>query len=65
MRYFALKEGEDPEYWGLVGLLHDIDYQSHPEEHLKHAGRMLEAGGYPVRPSYDPSSAMVGACVPI
>lgn len=46
MRHFALKEGEDPDYWGLVGLLHDIDYQSHPDEHLKHAGHMLQAGGY-------------------
>lgn len=47
MRGFAAKYGEDPDYWGLVGLLHDIDYQKYPEEHLKHARAMLEPAGYP------------------
>lgn len=47
MRHFAAKKGEDPEYWGLVGLLHDIDYQRHPEEHLKHARPILAAAGLP------------------
>ncbi len=47
MRRFAVKYGEDPEYWGLVGLLHDIDYQKYPEEHLKHARELLEPAGYP------------------
>jgi uncharacterized domain HDIG len=46
MRHFAAKYGEDPEYWGLVGLLHDIDYQKHPEEHLAHTVEMLEPAGY-------------------
>lgn len=46
MRHFAAKKGEDQDYWGLVGLLHDIDYQEHPEEHLKHARAMLSAEGY-------------------
>jgi putative nucleotidyltransferase with HDIG domain len=46
MRYFAAKRGEDPEYWGRVGLLHDIDYQKFPEEHLKHAREMLAPAGY-------------------
>ncbi|HTX71518.1 MAG TPA: HDIG domain-containing protein [Rectinemataceae bacterium] len=45
MRHFAVKYGEDPEYWGIVGLLHDIDYQRHPEEHLKHARSILSAAG--------------------
>lgn len=47
MRRFASARGEDPDYWGLVGLLHDIDYQAHPDEHLKHAGAMLAEAGYP------------------
>jgi len=47
MRHFAAKAGEDPEYWGLVGLLHDIDYEEHPEEHLRHAQPILSGAGYP------------------
>ncbi len=47
MRHFAAKRGEDPEYWGLVGLLHDVDYGEHPAEHLKHARPLLAGAGYP------------------
>ncbi|MBN2873781.1 MAG: HDIG domain-containing protein [Spirochaetales bacterium] len=47
MRHFAAKYGEEPDYWGLVGLLHDIDYQGHPDEHLQHARPILSAAGYP------------------
>jgi predicted hydrolase (HD superfamily) len=47
MRHFATKSGEDAGYWGLVGLLHDIDYQEHPTEHLKHARGILAPAGYP------------------
>ncbi|GAB1433269.1 HDIG domain-containing protein [Spirochaetota bacterium] len=46
MRHFALKYGEDPDYWGVVGLLHDIDYGEYPEEHLKHARIMLTEAGF-------------------
>ena len=45
MRHFAALYGEDVEYWGMVGLLHDIDYQKYPEEHLKHARQMLQEAG--------------------
>lgn len=47
MRHFAAKRGEDPDWWGLVGLLHDVDFQEHPEEHLKHARAILAPAGYP------------------
>ena len=47
MRHFAEARGEDPDFWGIVGLLHDIDYGRHPEEHLKHSRPILEAAGYP------------------
>jgi predicted hydrolase (HD superfamily) len=46
MRRFARKYGEDEEYWGLVGLLHDVDYQKYPEEHLRHAREILEPAGF-------------------
>jgi len=45
MRYFAEKLGYDPEYWGLVGLLHDIDFEMYPEEHCLKAPELLREGG--------------------
>ena len=33
MEHFARLEGEDPDYWGIVGLLHDLDYEKYPEQH--------------------------------
>ncbi len=46
MRHFARKYGEDAEYWGIIGLLHDIDYEKFPEEHLKHAREILASAGF-------------------
>ena len=45
MRYFAEQLGQDPEYWGLVGLLHDIDFELYPEEHCIKAPEMLAEAG--------------------
>lgn len=42
MRYFARKYNEDEEFWGLVGLLHDIDYEMYPDEHCKKAPELLK-----------------------
>ncbi len=33
MRYQAEKHGENPEPWGIAGMLHDADYEKWPEEH--------------------------------
>lgn len=41
MREFAALKGEDPEHWGLVGLLHDVDYGMFPSEHCKKAPELL------------------------
>ena len=46
MRRFARRNGEDENYWGVVGLLHDIDYEKWPEEHLQVAPRLLFEAGY-------------------
>lgn len=45
MRWFAEKLGYDPEYWGMTGLLHDIDFEQFPEEHCIKAPELLRAGG--------------------
>ena len=36
---------EDAEYWGIVGLLHDIDFEQYPEEHCLKAPELLREGG--------------------
>ena len=46
MRHFAEQNGEDGDYWAMVGLLHDIDYDKHPEEHLEHTEAMLGDAGF-------------------
>lgn len=47
MRWFAqeLGYGEEVEYWGIVGLLHDIDFELYPEEHCVRAPELLRGGG--------------------
>ncbi len=42
MRRFARELGYDEDFWGVVGILHDIDYELYPEEHLKKAPQMLK-----------------------
>jgi putative nucleotidyltransferase with HDIG domain len=45
MRHYARELNEDAEYWGMVGLLHDLDYELYPQEHCaKSAELMREAG---------------------
>lgn len=46
MRAYAGKFGEDPEYWGAVGLLHDVDFDKFPDDHPNHARELLSAAGY-------------------
>lgn len=41
MRYYASELGYDPEFWGIVGLLHDVDFERWPEEHCKKAPELL------------------------
>ena len=33
MRYMARKAGEDEEKWGIIGLVHDLDYEMYPDQH--------------------------------
>ena len=45
MRCFAEQRGYDPEFWGIVGLLHDIDFEQWPEQHCVKAPELLREGG--------------------
>ncbi|OQB23666.1 MAG: hypothetical protein BWY11_01657 [Firmicutes bacterium ADurb.Bin182] len=46
MRYFASKTGNDEDYWGEVGLLHDLDYELYPEQHCRMTEKILKDKGY-------------------
>jgi predicted hydrolase (HD superfamily) len=47
MRYMAEKSGEHSEKWGIVGLVHDLDYERFPERHCAKSGEILEDRGWP------------------
>ena len=64
LRWFAkeLGYGEEEEYWGITGLLHDIDYELYPEEHCKKAPELLSAGGVGEDMIYSICSHAYGIC---
>jgi putative nucleotidyltransferase with HDIG domain len=45
MKRFAEKHGEDVEFWGNVGLLHDVDYESYPDKHCHMTEVLLKPEG--------------------
>ncbi len=47
MRYMARKRGEDEQQWGIIGLLHDLDYELFPEQHCQKSRQILEERGWP------------------
>jgi len=47
MRYMARKAGEDEDKWGLIGLVHDLDYERFPEQHCRKTKEILEDRGWP------------------
>ncbi len=47
MRHFAQKYGEDVEKWGVIGLVHDLDYEMYPEEHCTKSREILEEQQWP------------------
>ena len=46
MRYLAKKHGEDEEKWGIIGLVHDLDYDQFPEQHCTMTKQILEKEGW-------------------
>ncbi|NLI25272.1 MAG: HDIG domain-containing protein [Bacteroidales bacterium] len=47
MRFFAQKYGHDPEKWGIIGLIHDLDYDRYPEQHCTKTKEILAQEGWP------------------
>lgn len=47
MRFSARKHGEDEEKWGVIGLIHDLDYEKYPDEHCKKTGEILRDRKWP------------------
>jgi putative nucleotidyltransferase with HDIG domain len=47
MRYMARKAGEDEEKWGIIGFIHDLDYEMYPEQHCKMTDKILRENNWP------------------
>ncbi len=47
MRHIARKRGEDEEKWGIVGLIHDLDYEKFPDQHCSKTREILQQEGWP------------------
>jgi predicted hydrolase (HD superfamily) len=47
MRYMAKKAGEDEEKWGIIGLIHDLDYEMYPDQHCIMTEKILKENDWP------------------
>ena len=47
MKYMARKSGEDEEKWGIIGLVHDLDYEMYPEQHCTMTEKILRENLWP------------------
>ena len=47
MRHFAGKFSEDPETWGIIGLIHDLDYEQFPDQHCHKTEEILRGQNWP------------------
>ena len=47
MRYFARKRNEDEEKWGIIGLIHDLDYEQFPDQHCHKTEAILRENHWP------------------
>ena len=62
MRWFAQENGEDIEFWGLCGLLHDVDFECYPEEHCIKAPNLLAEIDAPAEMVHAVCSHAYGQC---
>lgn len=66
MRHFAaLYPDEDAELWGIVGLLHDLDYEKFPDQHCKKTGEILRGQGYDELIAHGCESHGYGICIDV
>ena len=47
MRYMARKRGHDEEKWGIIGLVHDLDYERYPDQHCQKTEEILKERDWP------------------
>ena len=47
MRFIGRKRGEDEEKWGIIGLIHDLDYEKFPDQHCTQTGEILRQHQWP------------------
>jgi putative nucleotidyltransferase with HDIG domain len=47
MRHMAKKRGEDQDKWGVIGLIHDLDWEKYPDKHCQVTKQVLEERGWP------------------
>lgn len=62
MRYFAKHYGEDEDKWGVIGLIHDLDYEKYPDQHCKMTEEILKNEGWPESYIYSVISHGYGIC---
>ena len=65
MRYMARKRGEDEEKWGIIGLIHDLDYEQFPDQHCKKTEEILKENNWPVEYIRAAISHGWGICVDV
>jgi predicted hydrolase (HD superfamily) len=65
MRYFAKKNNEDVEKWGIIGLIHDMDYEMYPEEHCIKVREIMEEREWPEEYIRAVQSHGYGLCVDV
>jgi len=47
MRFIGRKRGGDEETWGIIGLIHDLDYEQFADQHCRKTGEILREHGWP------------------
>jgi predicted hydrolase (HD superfamily) len=65
MRYIARKKGEDAEKWGIIGLVHDLDYERFPSQHCKKTPELIMEKGWPEEYARAAASHGWGICTDV